>query len=92
MPDKSGSRKADRVGIKPFKHLIMTTIARFQEAPQAAQIVLFEKRTVMELSVHEMEQVDGGTSAGCGIAAFAALVAIGRAGYEFGSWLAYNIP
>jgi predicted flavoprotein YhiN len=63
--------------------------------------ILFQKRTVAELSENEMVLVDGGTSTPCigaGAAAAAGAVAVGytliqvaEAGFAFGSWLAQQI-
>lgn len=63
--------------------------------------ILFQKRTVAELSENEMVLVDGGTSTPCVGAATAAaagaiaagyvLIQVAQAGYQFGQWVAQQI-
>jgi lactobin A/cerein 7B family class IIb bacteriocin len=51
--------------------------------------MLFEKRTVAELSEAQLMTIDGGSSHYCaGAAALFLAVEIAQAGYAFGNWLA----
>lgn len=60
------------------------TLEMEKATPLSQSPLLFEKRIVAELSENELMAIDGGS----GLACVAATIALVKAGYDFGQWLA----